>query len=298
MKFDFAYKDGKLVKINEVERGEKCGCFCPSCNAPLTARKGEERVHHFAHSKSKECKSYGETMLHLIAKKIFLEDTKLCVPFFNIIEGNYNDNEFITYEKVEIENSYEDIKPDIILKIKNKIIFVEIAVTHKVDEEKIQKIIKHNISTLEIDLGSYYRKETSFDYDKLKEILLHQNNGIKRWVYNKKNKENYKKHSDYKRQIDKDFEDEEKNKAIFYKNRGLLGALWIDHQNDFEKYNGRFFLNNKHYHIYLKKQLKRTENSPTYEIVFVNPKVHHLSIEKYTTLSKKIIAPSATFQFL
>ena len=33
-------------------------------------------------------------------------------------------------------------------------------------------------------------------------------------------------------------------------------------------------------------------------IVFVNPKVHHLSIEKYTTLSKKIIAPSATFQFL
>lgn len=33
-------------------------------------------------------------------------------------------------------------------------------------------------------------------------------------------------------------------------------------------------------------------------LVFVNPKVHHLSIEKYTTLSKKIIAPSATFQFL
>ncbi len=33
-------------------------------------------------------------------------------------------------------------------------------------------------------------------------------------------------------------------------------------------------------------------------VVFVNPKVHHLSIEKYTTLSKKIIAPSATFQFL
>ena len=38
--------------------------------------------------------------------------------------------------------------------------------------------------------------------------------------------------------------------------------------------------------------------SPIYENVFVNPKVHHLSIEKYTTLSKKIIAPSATFQFL
>ena len=40
------------------------------------------------------------------------------------------------------------------------------------------------------------------------------------------------------------------------------------------------------------------KNIPKLSDVFVNPKVHHLSIEKYTTLSKKIIAPSATFQFL
>ena len=40
------------------------------------------------------------------------------------------------------------------------------------------------------------------------------------------------------------------------------------------------------------------KNVKTDATVFVNPKVHHLSIEKYTTLSKKIIAPSATFQFL
>ena len=42
----------------------------------------------------------------------------------------------------------------------------------------------------------------------------------------------------------------------------------------------------------------RDYDLPICIIVFVNPKVHHLSIEKYTTLSKKIIAPSATFQFL
>ncbi len=266
MKFDFAYKDGKIVKISEVERGDKCGCLCPSCNAPLTARMGEERVHHFAHSKSKECKNYGETMLHLMAKKIFLEDTHICVPFFNIIKGNYSDNEFITYENVEIENLYEDIKPDIILKIKDKIIFVEIAVTHKIDKEKLEKIKKHKISTLEIDLGSHYRKQTTFDYDKLKEIILYQNNDIKRWVYNKKDKKNYKEHFDYKKKFNEEFEIKEKNKAKFYKSKGLVGALWNDPKDDFEKYYGRFFLNNMHYHIYLRTQTKKTENSPTYEI--------------------------------
>lgn len=266
MKFDFAYKDGKIVKISEVERGDKCGCLCPSCNAPLTARMGEERVHHFAHSKSKECKNYGETMLHLMAKKIFLEDTHICVPFFNIIKGNYSDNEVITYENVEVENLYEDIKPDIILKMKGKIIFVEIAVTHKVDKDKLQKIRKYDISTLEIDLGSYYRKEIFFDYNKFKEIILYQNKDIIRWIYNRKNEANYKKHFEYEHNFDRNFENEERKKASFYIKKGLLGALWNDPKDDFEKYYGRFFLNNMHYHIYLRTQTKKTENSPTYEI--------------------------------
>ena len=68
------------------------------------------------------------------------------------------------------------------------------------------------ISTLEIDLGSHYRKQTTFDYDKLKEIILYQNNDIKRWVYNKKDKKNYKEHFDYKKKFNEEFEIKEKNK--------------------------------------------------------------------------------------
>jgi hypothetical protein len=41
--------DGLLVSVDDVPRGEGCGCVCPSCNIPLVARKGDVNVWHFAH---------------------------------------------------------------------------------------------------------------------------------------------------------------------------------------------------------------------------------------------------------
>ena len=35
-----ALKEGKLVYIDDVERGLKCGCTCPACGEALIARKG------------------------------------------------------------------------------------------------------------------------------------------------------------------------------------------------------------------------------------------------------------------
>lgn len=38
--------DGKLVYVDDVPNGNKCGCFCPACKEPLMAKKGEKRRHH------------------------------------------------------------------------------------------------------------------------------------------------------------------------------------------------------------------------------------------------------------
>jgi|GEM_PF-4829457 len=40
---------GEYVSVDHVESGEQCGCICPGCNAPLTARKGQIKQHHFGH---------------------------------------------------------------------------------------------------------------------------------------------------------------------------------------------------------------------------------------------------------
>ena len=41
--------EGKTVCVSDVPKEKECGCFCPSCNAELIAKKGEVRKPHFAH---------------------------------------------------------------------------------------------------------------------------------------------------------------------------------------------------------------------------------------------------------
>ena len=42
-------REGNSIHIDRVSRGKACGCYCPCCKKPLSARQGEWRQHHFAH---------------------------------------------------------------------------------------------------------------------------------------------------------------------------------------------------------------------------------------------------------
>ena len=46
--FGLRESDGAIIDVYAVQRG--CGCICPSCQTPLIARQGEEKVWHFAHA--------------------------------------------------------------------------------------------------------------------------------------------------------------------------------------------------------------------------------------------------------
>ncbi len=53
LKIPFGLQGDTIVMIEDISpeaRGRKCNCVCPSCKAPLLARLGEIRTHHFAHS--------------------------------------------------------------------------------------------------------------------------------------------------------------------------------------------------------------------------------------------------------
>lgn len=71
--------EGKLVHIDSVANGKKCGCFCTYCGEPLQAKQGAKRKHHFSHLSGTECEAAYESMLHLLAKE------KIQEAFYNRI---------------------------------------------------------------------------------------------------------------------------------------------------------------------------------------------------------------------
>lgn len=191
----FAIKNDKLVSIDDVEKGVQCGCICPCCGEKLVARKGTKNSHHFAHESGTDCDYGYETSLHRLAKEIMQELEYVVLPSVDIGKNMYGEiNLYKPYkakiQKIELEKKYNDIRPDILISINNKILAIEIYVTHKVDFEKIQKIKNDNLSMIEIDLKELLKdkeKNTPLNIKNiLKQILLSDNDVRKYWVFNSK----------------------------------------------------------------------------------------------------------------
>lgn len=188
-KLIYALKNGKSVHISDVERGLACNCVCPACGETLVAKKGNKNIHHFAHHSGQNCEYGYETSLHIAAKEILSKAKRFVIPpVFIEFPNSYKQKELyseakeIPIDDVKLEYRYNDIIPDIVLVSSGKELFVEIFVTHKIDDEKLRKIEKANISTIEIDLSNQDKDITEED---LSEILLN-NTELKKWKYNAK----------------------------------------------------------------------------------------------------------------
>lgn len=59
----------------------------------------------------------------------------------------------IDIEKVELEQRFGNVIPDVVIYTGGKKFFVEIYVTHPIDNNKLQKLKEANISTIEIGLS-------------------------------------------------------------------------------------------------------------------------------------------------
>lgn len=150
--------ENKLVHIDSVKNGLECGCVCPGCQEPLVARNaGEIREHHFAHEGGSGCKTGYQTMIHLLAKEIILEK-----GIFPIIASSgylrpcevYAEKPMPKYGIIPDIFGYVPLTdgPKVIGKIP---VIIEIRVTHKVDQEKKNKIVKAGIPSVEVDLSKF-----------------------------------------------------------------------------------------------------------------------------------------------
>ena len=62
-----------MVHVDNVPRGKGSGCVCPRCKVPLVAKRGNERVHHFAHDPGTLGGCGGEGQLHTTAKRLLFD---------------------------------------------------------------------------------------------------------------------------------------------------------------------------------------------------------------------------------
>ena len=103
-----------------------------------------------------------------------------------IFPGSYKEKQLlfpakeITVDDVKLEQRYGDVIPDIIITSGGKELFVEVFVTHKIDETKLEKLRRANISTIEIDLSKQGETITA---EELSKVLL-SDNEAKTWKYN------------------------------------------------------------------------------------------------------------------
>lgn len=193
-KIPFALKHDLLVGVEEVSSGLACDCVCPCCFGRLQARKGAKNAHHFSHDPSadeRECRNAFETSIHLMAKQILLEGKTILLPALELKESG-NDlsgkahvvSELICemvdqqFERVDVERTISDFRPDVIGFIDDLPVLIEIAVTHFVDSGKRKKIRKGGYRAIEIDLSKVTYTITK---DQLKNLVIHRVSN-KKWL--------------------------------------------------------------------------------------------------------------------
>ena len=161
----YGVKNGRLIYISEAVRGLACGCICVACGHPLVAKKGRQRRHHFAHAVDVDCQGAAETVLHLLSKELFGELNYIDLPPYDFIkEQKTKAGAVVKHEQkiakggtasikgAQIESSEAGFIPDVVLDCGTKNLIVEIAVTHKVDRDKMRHIRRRNLAAIEIRL--------------------------------------------------------------------------------------------------------------------------------------------------
>lgn len=229
-------KDGLLVHIDTVKNGIECECICPDCKSPLIARNGgKKNIHHFAHINTSTCNA-GETILHLLAKDIFKEYNNIQLPKVSYGDNHIQDEQIFYYDDCLLEEKRGDIIPDITLKGKEENLYIEIKVTHAIDEYKLNKIKELNIPVLEIDLSDYIVKMFDSDFNVTLRNSLIESLDNKEWSFHPKIKD-FMNRNNKNKYLTKDgfFDKETKVQVLPYSPRltwiSSIFYLWI--------YNGR-----------------------------------------------------------
>lgn len=177
--------DGRLRHVNDVAQGLACACVCPACQARLIARRPNKAVAHFAHESDRACATAVETMLHLLAKEILEARRRLVLPAVEAaIDGETlrtHGPKEMTFDSADLEVRLDGVIPDILVRYGPKELLVEIYVTHRCGDEKIERLRALGLPAIEIDLRSIARGATR---DEVEAAVLQS--APRKWLFNAK----------------------------------------------------------------------------------------------------------------
>ena len=188
---------GTLLHVSQVPSGKSCECRCVACHRPMVAKKGEIRVHHFAHAHEVGCIGALETVLHRLAKEILRDARDFVVPAYRwnrqqavgerliVMDRQLFGGGRIRIDAIEIESQrFQGVKPDAVIDWtspvgRRKRILIEIAVRHRVDGEKLSKLQQLGLPALEVRMTP---EQACQPREEVREILLYSVVG-KHWLY-------------------------------------------------------------------------------------------------------------------
>ena len=177
-------EDGRMVHVKNVPNGKKCGCICPECRGPLIAyHPRSKKAPYFGHYTNAACdhRRARETMLHKLAKQLIDKRKELFLPpVHDEKQGELLPGGIFPFDSVRQEVRLPGMRPDLIASRGERLLFIEVAVWHKVGPEKLALIEKHRQSTIEIDLARW-RYET--DEARLGQAIIQDAPRV--WLFNR-----------------------------------------------------------------------------------------------------------------
>lgn len=188
----FGLRNGAIAHIDDVENGIGCMCTCPGCGERLVAKQGAKAIHHFAHEGGSDCKGGLQTALHLAAKEVLVRERRMMLPKLDAtasVVDMYGGKVFgfatmperlVHFDDVFEETKFEDMIPDIMGKIGDRKLMIEVAVSHFIDDVKLCKIKYADIGCIEIDLS---KDAGNWDWPRLTQIVVAETN-FKKWIHN------------------------------------------------------------------------------------------------------------------
>ncbi len=184
-------KNGRIVSVEEVERGQACECTCPCCHGSLIARQGDVRVWHFAHATGADCEGGAESALHLAAKAVIERAGGIMLPSMSVkrthvladgrratADASRPDTWVDLYE-VKTEVDLGTVIPDVIGRTADAAYLIEVGVTHFVDSEKLAMLQDLGSPAIEIDLRKFDRE--AWTWATLEDVVVQGVEG-KRWL--------------------------------------------------------------------------------------------------------------------